>query len=53
MLIKFASWFIRFGLSFLVLDVFGWTEQGKAFLFISFGDIIIGIMVNIANFIIA
>lgn len=37
MLKKFASWFIVFGLSFLVSDVFGWTEQGKAFLYIHMG----------------
>ncbi len=37
MLKKLASWFIIFGLSFLVSDVFGWTEQGKAFLYIYLG----------------
>ena len=37
MLKKFATWFIIFGLSFLVSDVFGWTEQGKAFLYIDLG----------------
>jgi len=37
MLKKFATWFIVFGLSFLVSDVFGWTEQGKAFLYIHLG----------------
>ncbi len=33
MLQKFALWFITFGLSFLV-ENFGWTEQGQAFLYI-------------------
>lgn len=41
MLKKFAVWFITFGLSFLVSDVFGWTEQGKAFLYINLGSAII------------
>ena len=42
MLKKFALWFIVFGLSFLVSDVFGWTEQGKAFLILYLGiDILI------------
>lgn len=36
MLKKFASWFICFGLSFLVQS-WGWTEQGKAFLYITIG----------------
>ncbi len=37
MLKKFALWFICFGLSFLVADVFGWTDQGQAFLYIYLG----------------
>lgn len=37
MLKKFATWFIVFGLSFLVSDVLNWTEQGKAFLYIHLG----------------
>lgn len=37
MLKKFAFWFICFGLSFLVSDVFGWSEQVKAFLYINLG----------------
>lgn len=37
MLKKFALWFICFGLSFLVADVFGWTDQGRAFLYIYLG----------------
>ena len=37
MLKKFATWFIIFGISFLVSDVFKWTEQGKAFFFIHLG----------------
>ena len=36
MLKKFALWFICFGLSFLVESI-GWTEQGRAFLFIDLG----------------
>ena len=44
MLKKFALWFVVFGLSFLVSDVFGWTEQGKAFLYISV-VIILGLVV--------
>ena len=38
MLKKFALWFICFGLSFLV-ESFGWTEQGRAFLYIECGTI--------------
>ena len=34
MLKKFVLWFICFGLSFLISGVFGWTKQGKAFLYI-------------------
>lgn len=48
MLKKFATWFIVFGLSFLVADVFHWTEQGKAFLYINLGVgvvIILGLVV--------
>lgn len=48
MLKKFATWFIVFGLSFLVSEVFGWTEQGKAFLYIHLGVgvvIIIGLVI--------
>lgn len=48
MLKKFATWFIVFGLSFLVSDVFGWTEQGKAFIYINLGVsiiIIIGLVI--------
>lgn len=37
MLKKFVHFFIVFGLSFLISDVFGWTEQGKAFLYINLG----------------
>ena len=53
MLKKFAVWFICFGLSFLVSDVFGWTEQGKAFLFINLGASILSILALIAILIIA
>lgn len=37
MLRKFVVWFVYFGLSFLVSDVFGWTDQGRAFLHIYIG----------------
>ena len=47
MLKKFALWFICFGLSFLVADVFGWTDQGKAFLYIHLGTGIIIIAIII------
>ena len=47
MLKKFAVWFIYFGLSFLVSDVFGWTEQGKAFFCIHLGADILTILVII------
>lgn len=53
MLKKFALWFICFGLSFLVSDVFGWTEQGKAFLWINLGGNIVIILVAIAGIIMA
>lgn len=53
MLKKFALWFICFGLSFLVSDVFGWTEQGKAFLYINLGTVILIILVFIVIFVIA
>mgnify|MGYP000395776683 CR=1 FL=1 len=52
MLKKFALWFICFGLSFLVSDVFGWTEQGKAFLYINLGTRILMILAFIVIFII-
>lgn len=52
MLKKFALWFICFGLSFLVSDVFGWAEQGKAFLYINLGTRILVILAFIVIFII-
>lgn len=33
---KFVLWFICFVLSFLV-EIFGWTEQGRAFLYLDCG----------------
>ena len=39
-------------LSFLVSDVFGWTEQGKAFLYINLGTRILMILAFIVIFII-
>lgn len=53
MLKKFVFWFICFGLSFLVSDVFGWTEQGKAFFYIDLGVAILIALVVIAIFVIA
>ena len=53
MLKKFAFWFITFGLSFLVSDVFGWTEQGKAFLYINLGASILLILFCIVLLVIA
>lgn len=50
---KFAVWFICFGLSFLVSNVFGWTEQGKAFLYINLGTNIFIILALIVILIIA
>ena len=44
MLRKFALWFICFGLSFLISGVFGWTKQGKAFLYIHLGADIIFVL---------
>ena len=37
---NFFWWFVAFGLSFLVASL-GWTEQGKAFLFIELGGTIL------------
>ena len=48
MLKKFGLWFICFGLSFLV-ENFGWTEQGKAFMYIDLG--VLGIIILIFIFI--
>jgi len=48
MLKKFVWWFICFGLSYLVSDVFHWTDQGNAFLWIFLGSsvlLIIGLIV--------
>lgn len=50
MLKKFALWFIYFGLSFLV-EIIGWAEQGKAFLFISFGVPIIALLILVCLFV--
>ena len=53
MLKKFFLWFLFFGLSFLVSDVFGWIEQGKAFLYIHLGAGILSILGLTAILIIA
>ena len=52
MLKKFALWFICFGLSFLVQSC-GWTEQGKAFLYINLGVSVLIVVALIAIVIIA
>lgn len=49
---KFVLWFICFGLSFLVQS-WGWTEQGKAFLYINLGADILLILVVLAILVIA
>lgn len=49
---KYVTWFICFGLSFLVSDVFGWTEQGKAFLYIHLGIVVVIILVIVVMIII-
>ena len=53
MLKKFVLWFIVFGLSFLVSNVFGWTEQGKAFLYIDLGSNVIIMLILIVIILIA
>lgn len=53
MLKKFIIWFICFGLSFLVSNVFGWTEQGRAFIYIYLGGSIISILGSIVFLVIA
>lgn len=53
MLKKFVLWFICFGLSFLVSDVFGWTEQGKAFFYVTLGKDILIILALIVILVIA
>ena len=47
MLKKFVWWFICFGLSYLVSDVFHWTNQGKAFMWIFLGSSLLMIAVLI------
>ena len=47
MLKKFFWWFVIFGLSFLVSNLFGWAEQGKAFLYIHMGGTILLILIYI------
>lgn len=38
---KLMTWLAMLGLSFVVADVLHWCEQGKAFLYIYFGSIVI------------
>ena len=45
--------FICFVLSFLISNVFGWTEQGKAFLYINLGAGILITLLGIAIYIIS
>ncbi|MBO5116705.1 MAG: hypothetical protein J6C25_04270 [Treponema sp.] len=49
---KFALWFICFGLSFLV-ESWGWTEQGKAFMYINLGTSILIVLIVLAILVIA
>ena len=42
---NFVNWFVIFGLSFLVSNVFHWTEQGRAFLYIHLGVSIIFVVI--------
>lgn len=37
MLKRIIEWFTCFGLSYLVADVFKWTDQGRAFMYINLG----------------
>lgn len=53
MLKKFAWWFICFGLSFLVADVFGWTDQGRAFMYINLGVSVVFIAIIVLVLLIA
>lgn len=52
MLKNFATWFIFFGLSFLV-ESWGWTEQGKAFLYLKLGVSIAIILIVLGLLLIA
>lgn len=49
MLKNFATWFIVFGLSILVSNVFGWTEQGRIFLFICLTRPLVVVLVHAAR----
>ena len=49
---KFVLWFISFGLSFLVAS-WGWTEQGKAFLFINLATTILLLLFILVIFLIS
>lgn len=53
MLKKLVGWFVCFGLSFLVANVFGWTDQGRAFLYIHLGTAVIAIAIEILIILIA
>lgn len=44
MIKKFVAWFIYFGLSFLIADVFGWTDQGRAFMYLRLGSTVVIIL---------
>ena len=37
MLARYLIWITSFGLSHLIADVLGWTQQGKAFMFVHLG----------------
>lgn len=49
---KFALWFICFGLSFLA-ESWGWTEQGKAFMYINLGTSMLIVLIVLVIFAIA
>ena len=49
---KIIAWFISLGLSFLVSDVFGWTEQGKGFFYINLSLIFLIVLVRVVTYII-
>ena len=46
-MLHLALWFIYLGLSFLV-EGLGWTEQGKAFLYIDIGSLLLIILIILA-----
>ena len=53
MLKKFVWWFICFGASFFVANVLGWTDQGRAFLYIDIASTVVALAIAILVFLIA